>query len=629
MIPAQVEVEGKKIAISFPFCRPLVEEVKCMRGARWDPEEKLWRVTDCRRNWMQLESLQVDERGEFRVPAELRRYHAPDPVVIAPTRELMAHQVAMFRFALSRRRCIWAAEQGTGKTLAAIEVMEAVGGDWWYVAPLKVLPAIELELAKWKCHVTPRLLNYDILDRETEPRFRCISCGEESPERGTWARAKELAHECGGEVEDGRCAACGWYPGQRTEAQPRCRACGSEVARHASLWRPLPPGPPPRGVIFDESSRLKSGGSLRTEAAQRLADRIRDELDGYVIEMTGTPAPHDPCDVHSQVEIAAPGLFRESTRAHLERRCAIIEKEELPDGRHFGRIVGWKEDEVEYLHERLKPVMEVHLAKDCLTLPELTKERIRLPVSEEVERAARLAAQSSINAAQALNKLRQLSDGFQYGGVHICSDCGGDGSLVVPERDEPIECVACHGLGFVNQAEGVRRAPGPKDEQLRLDLAANEEVGRLVVYAGYHASVDRCVDIAQEEGWDVLRCDGRGWQWFMSNGRAEHWKQRELLAEMDLGTRTNILDKLVMVAHPASGGLGLNLTAARENIFFSNDFNAESRWQAEKRSHRKGQTRGVRIKDYCHLPTDEFVLTNLEQKRALQSVTLGEVLACL
>ena len=271
------------------------------------------------------------------------------------------------------------------------------------------------------------------------------------------------------------------------------------------------------------------------------------------------------------------------------------------------------------------------MSKDVLTLPELTKEIIRLPVSEEVEKAARLAANSAQNAAQALNRLRQLSDGFQYGGVHVCSDCEGMGQIVVPTGDseEPLNCFACQGHGFVQSAGEVRRAPGPKDDRLRYDLSLNEEVGRIVIYAGYHASVDRCVEICQEEGWPVLRCDGRGWKWFLGHGREEHWSELDLLREMDLSTRSNLLEQLALVGHPASVGLGQNLTAARENIFYSNDFNAESRMQAEKRSHRGGQTRNVVIKDYCHLPTDEFVLRNLEQKRTMQSITLGEVIACL
>lgn len=637
LIPVKVERAGKKLALSCPFDRPMVEEFKCMRGAQWHAEDKTWRVTDCRRNWMQIEGMQ-DDGGKLRMPTELKRYFEPRGDWTPTRPEVEPHQASMFRFGMSVRCAIWAAEQGTGKTLAAIELMEAAAKlgfkNWWYVAPLKVLRAIELELAKWKSAVKPRLLNYDILDRETQAQFQCRSCGaRDVPEQNTWTRPKAIKHaaSCGPLDElTGKCTMCGWFLGQIQEAYPRCKSCCAETSGHAALWRPQTAFECPDGVIFDESSRLKNGGSKRAEAAQVLADRIRAEKDGFVIEMSGTPAPHDPTDWHSEAEIVRPGLLRESTRAHLERRIAIIEKREGADGRAFPDVVGYKKDEVEFLYERLKPITEIHMAKDCLTLPELTKEIIRLPISEEVERAARLAANSAINAAGALNKLRQLSDGFQYGGVHLCSDCEGNGSLMIETGDhiEPIECHACHGLGFVNGAGEVRRAKGPKEERLREDLALNEETGRLVIYAGYHASVDLCVEVAQQEGWDVLRCDGRGWKWFMANGHDPYWNESKLLAEMDLGTRSS-LDKLAMVSHPGSGGLGLNLTAARENIFFSNDFNAESRWQAEKRSHRKGQTRGVRIKDYVHLPTDEFVLRNLEAKRTLQSITLGEVLACL
>lgn len=105
----------------------------------------------------------------------------------------------------------------------------------------------------------------------------------------------------------------------------------------------------------------------------------------------------------------------------------------------------------------------------------------------------------------------------------------------------------------------------------------------------------------------------------------------ELLQELDLAMRTGKFEKLVVVAHPKSGGLGQNWTAPRENIYYSNDFDAEARWQSEKRTHRNGQpvTRGIRIKDYSHLPTDRYVLKNLDGKRHWQDITLEEVIACL
>lgn len=619
LIPVTVVPAGKKLGLRCKYDYNLVTEFKCMRGARWNPDATQWEVTDCRRNWIQLESLQVDEKGEYRVPAEFARLREPLKME-PPTRDCaMPHQVHTFRHGYTYRCGIWAEEQGVGKSLAAIMLMEKVQGNWWYVAPLKVLRAFELELEKWKCAVKPRMLNYDILDRETEPHFQCRSCGEPGvPERRTWQKAKAIKHamSCGPlDPESGKCTACDWYLGQVEEAHPRCQACGSVTATHGALWHEEAPFECPDGVIFDESSRLKNGGSNRAQAAQRLADRIRAERDGWVIEMTGTPAPHDICDWHSQAEIACPGLLRESTRAHLERRCAIIEQKEIGDGRTFGDIIGWKEDEAENLRRRLAPITLVYLSKDVLELPELVKEVIELPVAEDMRRAARLAAESASCAAQALNRLRQLSDGFQYGGVAECPVCKG----------MEYECPKCDGIGFL-PTEGVRRAPGPKDDRLRYDLGLNEEVGRLVIYAGYRASIDRCVELCQEEGWHVLRCDGRGWD---SELFAEGFGELDLLREMDLATRTDRIEQLAVVAHPKSGGLGQNWTAPRENIFFSNDFDAEARWQAEKRTHRNGQTRGVRIKDYSHLPTDAFVLRNLEAKRAWQSITLGEIVACL
>jgi hypothetical protein len=49
--------------------------------------------------------------------------------------------------------------------------------------------------------------------------------------------------------------------------------------------------------------------------------------------------------------------------------------------------------------------------------------------------------------------------------------------------------------------------------------------------------------------------------------------------------------------------------------------------QAEDRIHRIGmdKNRGALIIDLIHLPTDQLVLDNLKKKKALQSMTMGEL----
>lgn len=570
LVPLEVEKSGKKLALRSGYYKSLIEEFKCMRGAEWDAENKAWRVTDCRRNWIQLESLQG------KTPSELERYLLPIQEVTPNRPTLMKHQREMLNFALTRRRCILAAEQGTGKTLVAVEIMEHVPGDWWYVAPLKVTRAIELEFRKWGCKVTPKLVHYDILHRELEARFRCRACSAEFNESRTYSKAGER----------------------------RCSICKRDD------FERLPDRPAPDGVIFDESSFLKTSGTKRTDAAQHLANSIREEKDGFVIEMSGTPAPGDPTDWQPQAEIACPGYLRESSPNHLLRRLAIIEKGETAEGRAFPKTIGWRNNEVSLLYERLKGLVEIHFAKDCLDLPELRHEVIKLEPSEEMKRAARLVAQTSLNTVQALNRLRQLSDGFQYGAQKPCPIC-----LESPHG----ECPGCDGVGFV--LSDAVRAPCPKDDALAGLLGRSEETGRIVVYAGYHESVDRVVDVCRAEKWSVLRCDGRGWASFDTEVEGES----ALLAEMDASTRTDRIERLAFVAHPGSGGYGLNLTAAVSNVIYSLDFNAASYWQAIKRSHRTGQTRGVTIYRLSHLGTDDLVFRNLEQKRALQALTLGEI----
>lgn len=516
-LPVRVRLAGKKLALQSRYYKPLVEELKCLKGAEWLPGTKEWAVTDCPRNRLQLAIL----AGE--VPPEIARYDGPLREVTAQRAAVKGHQLAMLRHALTRKRCVVAAEQGTGKTLFAIELMEQVGGDWVFVAPARVLPAIELELEKWQARVRPTLVSYTGLRKFLE----------------RWPAGK--------------------------------------VA--------------PLGVVFDESSFLKTPGAQRTKAAQHLADSIRAERDGYVVLLSGTPAPRDPTDWWAQCEIACPGFLRESSRALLEKRLAIIEGLDLGD-RVVGKIVGWRWDQVELLHRRLDGLVHVAWAKDCQDLPELVFERRVLTPSAETLRAARLLAQTCATAGEALNKTRQISDGFLY-----------------QEDGEP------------------QRVDGPKDEALRTLLAECEECGRVAIAAGFHASVDRCSEIAREEGWSVLQVDGRGWRCWTPKGeiKATEAQVKDWLREMDRGTRSAKPELLAFVCHPGSGGFGLTLHAARVAVCFSNSFNATERLQFVKRVHREGmdENKGARIVDLLHLPTDELVLKNLERKKAAQDVTLG------
>lgn len=577
--------EGPKLWVAFPYNKDLLGEIKIMDGAKWwgyeDPPIKKWSIRDNQRNKFQLAYLAgMNPYAPFEKPLIDVNFNRP----------LYNHQQFLVKFGLTRHYCIFAAEMGTGKSLAAIEIMEHSGvGPWWWIAPKSALAATQLELKKWKCKIQPELLTYDGLKRILE----------------------------------------NWTEGE----------------------------PPPVGVIFDESSRCKTPSAQRTQAAMHLANSIRDYYgdNGYVILMSGSPAPKSPADWWAQCEIACPGFIKEGTQPKFIYRLAIIEKNDSPGGGYYNKVIAWKDsekrcekcgkfitdadhnlmemvnnphvhtfvpctNEVAYLYERMKGLVEVVFKKDCLDLPAKQYRLIKVKPSIQTVNAARMITQGSPGAAQKLVHLRELSDGFQYReeieGKETCDACGGKKFI----DDQP--CVTCSGTGEkVKVRRDWTKLPTPKEELLIDLLDEHEEVGRFVVYAAFTASIDRIVEICEKQKWEVIRVDGRGWWW---SGQFKKTDTEMLEAfQMDKDN----FPRVVFVGHPGSAGMGLTLTASPSIFYWSNDFNAESRIQSEDRIHRAGMdvNRGATIIDVVHLPTDKLILDNLKIKRDLQSITLGDL----
>jgi SNF2 family DNA or RNA helicase len=579
--------EGTRVWVTFGFNRPLLEEIKAMDGARWhgydEPPVKKWSIRDNARNRFQLSFLAgYNPYSSYELPL----------IDYTSQRTPYKHQHYGTRFMLTRHYCIYAAEMGVGKSLAAIEAMEQSGlKDWWWIAPKSALAATYLELDKWKSKIRPELYTYDSLKKVLE----------------------------------------NWQEGQ----------------------------PPPQGVIFDECSRVKNPTAQRSQAALHLANSIRDYYgdNGYVILMSGSPAPKSPADWWHLCEIACPGFIREGTHQKFQHRLAVTQKTEGAGGGFYNNVVAWKDNdkrcnecgqlqdhadhdmmkagihfhpfiaaknEVAFLYERMKGLVEVVFKKDCLELPDKVYRLIKLKPSLSTVQAAKLMSVQYPGAAEKLVRLRELSDGFQYqevkSGTEPCVACGRTGTI----NGDP--CISCGGKGETDTfSRTYTTLPTPKEDALIDLLDEHEEVGRLVVYAAFTASIDRVVEICKKYQWDVIRVDGRGW----------HWSGIEPKTDVEMlkifQRQTDHANRVVFVGHPGSAGMGLTLTASPTIVYWSNDFNAESRIQSEDRIHRAGMdvNRGATIIDLVHLPTDKLVLDNLKKKRELQSITLGELQECL
>lgn len=580
--PVKMVIVGKRIEFHFRYNKDLIPEIKAMKGHKWHGFEeknprKIWSVENCTRNWFQIHHL-MGMNPYQKYDGELPAY------VNSSGRQLYAHQQFMVRHGLYVHYGIWAAEMGTGKTLSAIELIEQSGKlNWWWVGPKSALRAVELEFRKWKAKVTPRFMTYEQLVK---------------------------------------------------------------VAKEGDIT--------PDGVIFDESSRIKTPTAQRSQAALHLADSIRDEKgeEGYVILMSGSPAPKSPLDWWHQAEVACPGFLKEGDYNKFKNRLGIITSETSVAGGKFARIVSWKDDdrkcavcglpesddshdktklvnaegslyhkfektfnEVNHLYKRLKGLTYITFKKDCLDLPQRIHRIIPCKPSKEILSAAKLIALTAKSAIQALTLTRELSDGFQYRVVRdaIPCTCGG------VESDPP--CPQCHGTGNqVEQQRQIVEVPCPKDDALLDLLEDHDEYRRLIVYAGFTASIDRVTQLVRRNGWEPIRVDGRGWYTTIDGGKLGPTDMLERFQNLDDETR------IVFVGHPGSAGMGLTLTASPSIVYYSNDFNGESRIQSMARIDRPG-SRGNNIFDLVHLPTDQLVLNNIQKKLDLQAMTLGDITA--
>jgi hypothetical protein len=600
------------ILLKFGFNDAIKDEIKVMCDRpRWSPTDKAWLVKNTHRTRFALEFLQGKNVFE--------RYDAPLIQIETDRKEPYHHQLQIASHIVTRRQCGVAAEMGSGKTLSAILALEYLKQklghfEAWYVAPKTALLSVKLDFAKWKARYYPQFMTL-----------------------------QEMVKICSN-----------WPTGKH----------------------------PPRIVFFDESSRLKSPDAKQSQCALHLANAIRDHWgdEGYIILMSGSPAPKSPLDWWMQCEIARPGFLREGHPCKFLDRVALVKKMVGESGIAWPKVLSFKDDvrkcnacarfkehevhqvdmfslltqnpgqdlenqlhkfepmvnEVEKMYARLNGLWMVVLKKDCLDLPEKVYRRVQLKPTKYMLNLAKMTRKTAGTAANALNLLRQLSDGFQYHqelvGTVPCTHCvdlqtgkptGKQTNIVDTEENghrlEESPCIHCAGKKeYKKYKETVVRVDSPKDQALTDILEEKEEDGRIVIFASYQGAIDRVCEVVVKAGWHFARRDGRGWHTDLGiddPASIIRQFQREEPSQYE---------KIAIIGHPKSLGMGVTLTASDTEVYYDNSFDAEDRIQSEDRIHRPG-CRGANIIDLCHLEIDNYVLDMVAKKRNMQSVTMGEI----
>lgn len=538
-IPVRIIDKEDKLALSFPFYRPLIDELKeSTENRQWDNINKQWVLDKTPRNKFILDYLQGhDVYAQYDTPLQniLEEIYTTSQKLLEIKKDFWKHQFSMYAHAAQRKQCIIAGEMRTGKTRPILKLITDlhINNAWW-IAPKSALRGLKIELIKWNFPLEIKLLTYS--------KFRRVA-----------VNANGLSEE----------------------------------------------GKIPRFIVFDECQKLKNPKSQQGQIAKELT-QVQEKIygnDRYVILLSGTPAPRDPSDWWNITEVACPGFLREGSKMTLARRLGEWEQKEGAVGQLYWHLKYWKEDEVQLLHERLNGLVEVYLKKDCLDLPNKIYTEIKMDISDEYKRGIKFIRAKETNPMTLQQKLRQLSDGFIY--------------INEPDEDK----------GNMNKI--TKYFPNcPKDKQFRLHLEEYEDIGRMICYCGFTATIDKLTKIAIDEGWAILKVDGRGWSTLNTTFSVD-----ECLREMDGSLNEGKIGKLLFLAQADSGSTGLELSASPVIVYYSNTDSGEGRMQSEDRPHSAGMNKekGLEIIDYIHIPVDGLIVKRHRNKKSLQSITMGDI----
>jgi hypothetical protein len=425
-------------------------------------------------------------------------------------------------------------------------------------------------------------------------------------------------------------------------------------------------GTPWDAVILDESHRISAPGGKTSRHAARIAERCRAR-GGRILALTGTPFPHSPLDIYAQARAIDPSVFGTSNAVFKARYAG--RKHWLARGGEPIRILSpndeamWivgqeqkgailryavKGEPIYMVGPRLQPIYE---GVDDRRMDDFTKRASRiiyripregldaylgLPDAVDVYRTIDLDP-ATRRAYESLEKdlIARVGDGDQR-----CGRCGGDGVELDIEDGTTSRCVRCGGTGAQTSAVTAANAmvlvlrlaqvasgyaptvhiDGQHDTARRLSDHLLPEKARLlldvledlplrepvVVFCRFHHDLDAVQAVCDIQGRSYGELSGR-----RRDGLTDHGT----MADVD-----------VLGAQIKSGGVGIDLTRARYGIYYTLGFELADYLQSRKRLHRPGQTRPV---TYVHLLAENTVERSIYGALRNRQQVVDTVLQCL
>jgi SNF2 family DNA or RNA helicase len=396
-------------------------------------------------------------------------------------------------------------------------------------------------------------------------------------------------------------------------------------------------------IVVDESRRIGNMQAMRTKQLFKLRRKA-----AAVRILSGTPITQGPTDLFSQFEFMKSGLlgttsyraffseYAELTdiQGAIDKQNQLAEAKKIVDALECGDLSSSESLQCYQLAVARVDVLKANMTRDDYKVLAMHKKNPRIAFAQIPEKDS-----SGNTKWRNLDRLQKLIEPHSY--RVLKKDCLDLPPKVyknvyfdmLPKQREAYELMAeeariqlddgdilsVHELaalvkmqqitsGFVKLPSGDIQYVAENNPRLETLLDVIEDIdGKIIIWARFREEIAAIVKALRDVGRKVVEYHG-------GIKPADREIAVDSLQKGDAG---------IFVGQAQSGGIGLTLTAAETTIYFSNDFNNETRLQSEDRNHRMGTINHIRYIDLVATDSiDEKIASALQRKSQVASIVL-------
>ena len=328
-------------------------------------------------------------------------------------------------------------------------------------------------------------------------------------------------------------------------------------------------------MTVDESTSIKNLQAKRTKVCINVGKHVE-----YRRICSGNPVPNGALDLYAQSEFLQKNLLGFQNYFAFRNRFAVVQEHRFGN-RSFKNVVGYRDLDV--LQKMIDKFAFVIKKDQCLDLPKKVYQVVDCEMGPK---------QSKAYAVMAQEAFIQLTESIQVSAPMVITQllrlhqiaCG----YMQPDHGDPIPF------------------DEPNDRISQLIALLEQCPGKAIIWATYRFNIKQIVEaIARVYGPSSVV------HFYGETTPDQRVDATRMFQDPNSGVNW-------MVSNQSTGRFGNTWTMGTTVIYYSNDYNLESRDQSEDRSHRIGQTQSVTYIDLrCRGTVDDKIIRILKNKKKL------------